>query len=117
MLDTSKETGCSYMARFRAAIDRSSILSAVGGAGGGGVIILFRVAEAFDRYRLTERKTRPMFKYYLEDICGIPTRFLNTNERSYQPHPIRLTIKKHLVYMYSHHIGTRSVQVLSLNKH
>ena len=82
MLDTPKEVACTLIATLCTVIDRSSALSAVGGAAGGGVIMPFRVAKAFGRYRLTKRQNRPRFKYYLENICERPMRFLSMNERS-----------------------------------
>ena len=75
------------MAASRGAADRSSELSAAERAAGGGVIMLFRVAKAFSRSRLTTRQIRPRFKNYLVHICEIPTRFLDLDERSREPSP------------------------------
>ena len=62
--------------------DRYLVLSAVEGAASSGIIISFRVIEALVSYLPTKRQTRPGFTCYLEYIREIPTRFLNTNERS-----------------------------------
>ena len=82
MLDTYKEVAYNRMAASCTVAEGRPVLSDAEGAAGGGTIMPFRVTKALDSYRLTKRQTRPRFTCYLEYICGIPTRFLNTNERS-----------------------------------
>ena len=82
MLETYEEGAYNLMAASCTVADRRPVPSAAEGAAGGGTIMPFRVTKALDSYRVTKRQTRPRFTCYLECICGIPTRFLNTNERS-----------------------------------